>query len=62
MTRISEINGGQSAMSALLKDGLTQLSGDQHVTFRLYRKFSRRSMGWFIGSRFSLAPRPRRCA
>ena len=39
MTRISEINGGQSAMSALLKDGLTSLSGDQHITFRLYRKF-----------------------
>ena len=39
MPRITEITGAQTPMSALLKDGLTQLSGDQHVTFNLYRKF-----------------------
>jgi hypothetical protein len=38
MPRISEI-GDQSQMSALLKAGLTELSGDQHVDFYLYRKF-----------------------
>jgi hypothetical protein len=38
MPRIDEITGGQTAIAGLLKAGLTQLSGDQHVTFNLYRK------------------------
>jgi hypothetical protein len=39
MPRITEITGAQSPIAALLKDGLTSLSGDQHVVFHLYRKF-----------------------
>jgi hypothetical protein len=40
MTSISEaVSGSNSQLAAGLVAGLKQLSGDQHVTFNLYRKF-----------------------